>query len=219
MAPAGVPRGDMLTPRAAAVDGSKCASGSDCHDNRIEQPGVARRSAQTLLANSTHPALKEGWPVSCLCEGSKRPHAGTSRAEMGPSFMKSSLSLAVGTVLFAALPIQAAQHPGLQGTWNIVSVPDGWKRVAGTSVLITQDEVCVCLGKLITTRMKYQIDPMRGTVDAIRTVKGNRVVQLGTYRREGDTLTLSVGAEGKNRPPTPDSKDRGAMRWVFKKVG
>ena len=133
--------------------------------------------------------------------------------------MKSFFSLVAGTVLLVAAGPAHAQNPDLQGKWSIVSVPDGWKRVAGTTILITPDEVRICLGRVITTRMKYEIDPVRATVDAIRTVKGKRVVQLGTYRREGDTLTLSVGAEGKSRPPTPDSREKGAMRWVFKKAG
>ena len=112
-----------------------------------------------------------------------------------------------------------AQTDNLEGRWRIVAVPDGWKRIPGTNVVVTPDEVQICLGKLVTSKLKYRLDPARGAVDSSRTVRGKRVVQLGTYRREGDTLVLSVGPEGKERPSNPDATQDGAMRWVLKKAG
>jgi hypothetical protein len=133
--------------------------------------------------------------------------------------MKTLLALLTIAVSIPVLALSArADDADLQGRWSIVSVPSGWKKIPGTSVVITPGEVKICLAKVPAARMTYKIDPERRTVESVRTVKGKPVVQLGTYRKEGDTLVLSVAAEGKPRPTSPDSTDGGAMRWVFRKT-
>lgn len=118
-----------------------------------------------------------------------------------------------------ALPFSArADDSSLQGRWSIVSVPAGWKKIPGTSVLITPGEIKICLAKIPAAKMTYKIDPARGAVESVRTVKGKTVTQTGTYRQEGNTLLLSVAPEGKPRPSSPDSTEGGAMRWVFRKT-
>lgn len=122
----------------------------------------------------------------------------------------------VATTFATSVPAND-RNDDVQGRWSIVAVPDGWKRIPGTNVVVTSDEVRICIGKFTTSKLKYKIDAARATVDSSRTVNGKCVIQLGTYRREGDTLTLSVGPEGKARPASPDCTREGAMRWVFKR--
>jgi hypothetical protein len=107
----------------------------------------------------------------------------------------------------------------VQGRWNVVSVPAGWKKIPGTSVLVSSDEVRICVGKIPTSTLTYKLDPVSGVVEACRKVKGKTIVQRGIYRRSGDLLTVSVGGEGKPAPATPDTTDGGAMRWVFRRAG
>ena len=134
--------------------------------------------------------------------------------------MKTATLITALTFSCLFLPSAAcAQSDNLQGRWSIIAVPDGWKKIPGTNVVVTPDEVQICVGKVVTSTLKYKLDPARAAVDSSRIEKGKRIVQLGKYRREGDTLILSVGPEGKGRPSSPDSKQEGAMRWVFKKAG
>jgi len=117
------------------------------------------------------------------------------------------------------LPATAeCQSDDLQGRWNIVSVPEGWKKVPGTSVLISNGEVKICVGKIPTCSLSYKLDPATGGVEARRKVNGKTVVQRGVYRKTGDTITLSVGAEGKPAPDSPDATGEGAMHWVFRRA-
>jgi hypothetical protein len=111
------------------------------------------------------------------------------------------------------------QTDDLRGRWTIVSVPTGWKKVPGTNVLITDGKVQICLGKIPTSSLAYKLDPATRAVEAIRKVKGKTVVQRGVYRKTGNTLTLSVGAEGKPAPTSPDDSSGGAMHWVFQRAG
>ncbi len=125
--------------------------------------------------------------------------------------------LLLATLPTLSLTTRAADDSDLQGRWSIVAVPAGWKKVPGTSVVIESGEVKICVARVTTSKMSYKLDPSNGTVESRRVVKGKPVVQLGVYRRQGDTLTLSVAAEGKPRPATPDSTEGGAMKWVFKR--
>jgi hypothetical protein len=111
-----------------------------------------------------------------------------------------------------------SQTEDLRGRWTIVSVPNGWKKVPGTNVVITDGKVQICVGKIPTSSLAYKLDPATGAVEAIRRVKGKTVVQRGVYRKTGDTLTLSVGAEGKPAPASPDDTGGGAMHWVFQRA-
>ena len=128
--------------------------------------------------------------------------------------------LAAAAVMFLIHPTEAkSQSDGLEGRWAVVSVPAGWKKVPGTTVLISSGEAKICLGRIPASTLTYQVDHRSGAVDATRKEQGRTVVQRGVFRREGNTLTLSVSAEGKPRPASPDATDNGAMRWVFRKVG
>ncbi len=124
---------------------------------------------------------------------------------------------ATALVLFT----QAAQGQSddLRGTWKIVSVPEGWKKVPGTNVVITGGKVKICVGRIPTSTLEYKVDSATGAVEASRKVKGKTVVQRGVYRKTGDTLTLSVGADGKPAPASPDATGGGAMHWVFRRAG
>jgi hypothetical protein len=135
--------------------------------------------------------------------------------------MKTPLAAVLSlTSIFMSLSASAKGDGGdLQGRWEIVSVPDGWKKVPGTSVLISSGEVRICVGRIPASKFAYKLDPATGAVEASRKVKGKVVVQRGIYRRNGDTLTVSVGAEGKPPPPNADSTAGGAMRWVFRRSG
>lgn len=104
---------------------------------------------------------------------------------------------------------------GIEGRWTIVSVPDGWKKVPGTDVMVTGNEIQIRLGKVVTTKMTYTHDPSNCTVDA--TTAGG-AIQRGIYRAEDDMLTLCLGAEGKPRPESPDSTAGGAMKWVLQRA-
>jgi hypothetical protein len=124
----------------------------------------------------------------------------------------------------AALPLLAIPSTGvcgsdgLEGRWKIVAVPAGWKKVPGTNVVISSGVIRVCVGKLTTTVLSYTADPATGKVEAARKVKGKTVVQRGIYRQTGNLLMLSVGAEGKPAPSSPESTEGGAMRWVFRRA-
>jgi hypothetical protein len=129
-------------------------------------------------------------------------------------------SLIVAAATFQVLiPVSVnAQSDGFEGRWAVVSVPAGWAKVPGTTVLVSPGVAKICVGRVPTTSLKYSVDHRSGTVDATRREKGRTVVQQGVFRRDGNTLTLSVGAEGKPRPSSPDQTDKGAMRWVLRKV-
>ena len=109
----------------------------------------------------------------------------------------------------------ATEGEGIEGRWTIVSVPDGWKKVPGTDVMVTEDEIQIRLGKVVTSKMAYTHDPSSHTVDA--STPGG-AIQRGIYRAEGDTLTLCLGAEGKPRPESPDAAGGGAMKWVLQRA-
>jgi hypothetical protein len=128
------------------------------------------------------------------------------------------LSITATLPLLFAPSVGRCGPDGLEGRWKIVEVPEGWKKVPGTSVIISSGVIRINLGKVTTAQISYTIDPATGKVDTVRKVKGKDVVQHGIYRHEGDTLTLSVGAEGRPAPSTPDSTGKGAMRWVFRKA-
>jgi hypothetical protein len=104
---------------------------------------------------------------------------------------------------------------GIEGKWNVSSWPEGWKAMPGSHVIITGDEVKILLGVIPAKTLKYEIDREAGTIDARRYEKGETVTQLGFYEREGDTLTLSMGAEGKPRPESISSTGGGTTRWVL----
>ena len=126
--------------------------------------------------------------------------------------------LGIGTACVINFAFAKHNGGGIEGRWNITSLPEGWARVPGTHVIVTASEVKVCLGEIPTTTLRYTLDEEKGTIDATRKVHGKTVVQLGTYRREGDTLTLSVAPEGKPRPASPDTT-KGAEHWVLKRSG
>ncbi|HWB02163.1 MAG TPA: hypothetical protein VG796_04000 [Verrucomicrobiales bacterium] len=108
---------------------------------------------------------------------------------------------------------------GLEGRWKIVSVPEGWKKVPGTNVVISASEIRICVGRISAAVLTYTANSATGKVEAIRKVKGKTVVQRGVYRQSGDMLMVSVGAEGKPAPASADSSGSGAMRWVFRRAG
>jgi hypothetical protein len=112
-----------------------------------------------------------------------------------------------------------AEEDELKGRWTVVSVPDGWKKVPGTSVVISDGKIQICVGKVPMSSLAYTLNRASGGVEAIRKVKGKTVVQRGVYRKTGDTLTLSVGAEGKPAPASPDATGAGVMHWVFRRAG
>jgi len=125
-----------------------------------------------------------------------------------------------GTFFAAANASQKSAPPdeSLQGKWNIVSMPPGWKRVPGVHVEVTPDTAKVYMGAIRTTQLRYTIDPAQKAIDATRVENGKTVVQLGTYRLFGETLKVSVSAPGKPRPGSPDASDGGAMPWVFRRT-
>jgi hypothetical protein len=125
----------------------------------------------------------------------------------------------VATALVLFTQGAQCQSDDLRGRWAIVSVPEGWKKVPGTNVVITDGSVQICVGKIPTSSLAYKLDPGTGAVEASRKVKGKTVVQRGVYRKTGDTLTLSVGADGKPAPASPDATGDGAMHWVFRRTG
>lgn len=127
-------------------------------------------------------------------------------------------ALAAGTALAVRFFLVRHDGGGIEGRWKIITLPDGWKRVPGTQVIITASEIKVCVGELPTATLHYQLDPENGAIDATRKVNGGEEVRLGSYRREGDSLTLSVGAAGKPRPESPDVTE-GAERWVLERTG
>jgi hypothetical protein len=102
----------------------------------------------------------------------------------------------------------------LHGRWAIVSMPDGWVKVPTMDVMVTSDEIRIRVGAVVTKKLSYTADPARQTIDAAPEGEAPR---LGIYRIAGDTLTLSVAAEGKARPINPDSSEDGAMKWVLQR--
>ncbi|HWB04214.1 MAG TPA: hypothetical protein VG796_14395 [Verrucomicrobiales bacterium] len=104
----------------------------------------------------------------------------------------------------------------IEGRWEVVSWPEGWKAVPGSNVTITSNEIKIIVGVLPMAKYHYEIDPDAGTLDATKQSGGHSVQQLAVFQREGDTLTLCVGAEGKARPASIDSTGDGAMRWVLR---
>jgi len=127
-----------------------------------------------------------------------------------------------GVLLASALVYVKTRAPharggSLEGKWEIVEWPEGWKRVPGSHVTITQGEVKIVAGFVPALTMHYQADEENGTIDTTRTSDGKTVEQQGLYERDGDTLTLCVGAEGKERPASLDAHEGGAMKWVLRK--
>ena len=103
----------------------------------------------------------------------------------------------------------------LQGRWKVASMPEGWNKVPAMDVMVTADEIQIRVGTLITSKLQYTVNPENQTIDAKGPGKDS---QLGIYEMDGDTLTLSVGAEGKPRPKSLDSTEGGAMRWVLERA-
>lgn len=126
--------------------------------------------------------------------------------------------IGIGTAFGIKFAVTKHNGGGIEGRWNITSLPEGWARVPGTHVIVSASEVKVCLGEIPTSTLRYTLDEENGTIDATRKVHGKTVVQLGTYRKEADTLTLSVAPEGKPRPASPDTTE-GAERWVLERSG
>lgn len=135
--------------------------------------------------------------------------------------MKRPTAFVVAAMCALLLPPTAGKcdESSLQGRWKVVSVPEGWKKVPGTNVVISAGEIRICVGRISTAVLTYTADSATGKVEAIRKVKGKTVVQRGVFRQSGDTLMVSVGAEGKPAPASPDSSGGGAMRWVFRRAG
>ena len=130
-----------------------------------------------------------------------------------------TLCALTGTLLLnsSAKNQPASEADLIQGDWNIVSMPPGWKRVPGVHVVITPGTAKVYVGALRTTQIAYTLDPAKKAIVATRKEKGDVVVQQGTYHLNGDVLNVSVSAAGKPRPATPDSSDSGAMPWQFRR--
>lgn len=103
----------------------------------------------------------------------------------------------------------------LQGRWKVVSLPEGWKKVPAMDVMVTDDEIQIRVGTVISSKLSYTLDPASSTIDAQGAGKDP---QRGIYQLDGETLTLSVGAEGKPRPESPDSTEGGAVRWVLQRA-
>jgi hypothetical protein len=127
-------------------------------------------------------------------------------------------ALAAGTAFAFRFMLVRNDGGGIEGRWKIITLPDGWKPLPGTQVIITNSEIRICVGELPTATLYYTIDQEHGTIDARRKVNGGEEVRLASYRREGDTLTLSVGAAGKPRPESPDVAE-GTERWVLERKG
>ena len=127
-----------------------------------------------------------------------------------------------GTLLISALVYvksRSMRSNGgeIQGRWEIVEWPEGWKKVPGTHVTITPGEVKIVAGIIPAATLHYTADQEAGTIDTTRTSNGKSVEQHGLYQRDGDTLTILVGAEGKERPASLDATGSGADRWVLRK--
>ena len=127
-------------------------------------------------------------------------------------------ALAAGTAFAVRFMMVRHDGGGIEGRWNITSLPEGWKRVPGTQLIISDREIKICVGELPTATLHYTLDAEKGTIDATRKVNGSEEVRLASYRRQGDTLTLSVGANGKPRPESPDVTE-GTERWVLERKG
>lgn len=127
-------------------------------------------------------------------------------------------ALAAGTAFAVRFIMVRHDGGGIEGRWNITSLPEGWKRVPGTQVIISDREIKICVGELPTATLQYTLDPENGAIDATRKVNGHEEVRLAAYRREGDNLTLNVAAAGKPRPESPDVTE-GTERWVLERKG
>ena len=103
----------------------------------------------------------------------------------------------------------------LLGRWTVAAAPSGWKIVPGMDVLVSDAEIQIRLGPVVTSKMQYTTDPEDHTVDAHGP---GEEMRRGVYRLDGDMLTLCVSAPGGERPPTPDDGTDGAMRWVLKRA-
>lgn len=124
-----------------------------------------------------------------------------------------ALLLLGGTYIYRSRT--AVSGEALQGRWKVVSLPEGWKKVPALDVMVTSDEIQIRIGTVVSSKLSYTVDPENQTIDA----KGpGKDLQLGVYELIGDTLTLSVGAEGKPRPESAASTDGGAMHWVLERA-
>ena len=124
------------------------------------------------------------------------------------------LSIIVGGALLYRMKM-AGSEEDLRGRWTIVSAPEGWKKIPGMDVMVTAGEIQFRIGTVVTSKMHYTVDSDRRTIDAAH---GDEAPRRGIYRLDGETLTLSVGAEGDERPDNPNSTENGAMRWVLKRA-
>jgi hypothetical protein len=127
-------------------------------------------------------------------------------------------ALAAGAAFALRFMMVRSDGGGIEGRWKIVTLPDGWKPLPGTQVIVTDSEIRICVGEIPTAILHYKIDPEKGTIDATRKTNGGEEVRLACYRREGDTLTLNVGAAGNPRPDSPDVTE-GTERWVLERKG
>lgn len=127
-------------------------------------------------------------------------------------------ALAAGTALAFNFLMVRNDGGGIEGRWKITTLPEGWKPLPGTQVIITESEIKICVGELPTATLHYTIDPANRTIDASRKTAGGEEVRLASYRKEGDTLTLNVGAAGKPRPESSDVTE-GTERWVLERKG
>jgi len=161
------------------------------------------RQAGQCLQNAKPPSKRQGnfqWSAVCI----------------GISHMKILLLVALligGTYVYRAK--MAGSVEDLQGRWKITSMPGGWKKVPAMDVMVTEEEIQIRVGTLITSKLQYTVDPENQTIDATAPGKDP---QLGVYEIDGETLTLSVGGEGQPRPKNPDSTEGGAMRWVLERA-
>ena len=107
----------------------------------------------------------------------------------------------------------------LYGKWQIVSMPEGWKKIPGVEVLVADGHIQIRCGSVVTSRLRYTADASKGTIDAIKTGERKAEIQRGIYRMVGNTITISIGPRGKSRPASPDSTEGGALKWVLRRVG
>ena len=124
--------------------------------------------------------------------------------------------LLIGTAFVVKSKLWRPAHEGIEGTWEVASWPEGWKPVPGSHVTITPRDVKIMVGVVPTTTLKYEADPEAETIDTIRQADGKTIAQLGRYHREGNTLTLCMGGEGKPRPAGMDASGDGAAKWVLR---
>ena len=129
-----------------------------------------------------------------------------------------AVALAAGIAVTCRYVTARHDGGGIEGRWRIAALPDGWKPVPGSQVIVTASEIRICIGEVPAATWYYTFNAETGTIDAARKINGGEEVRLASYRREGDTLTLSAGTAGKPRPSSPEMTE-GAERWVLERTG